>query len=464
MPPKLVTVDGEHVAVRIGERTFVYDAETNESVIPKDVLAGFRLSEMPPELIIKPVESVSGNEIVINDDIRLSAFGNGEASAFVEVMQRRKFWDSDIGLTPYIEAYRRVLVERQGAEESDFEDDGDYIFLHYTIPISEDLDIREAISRVENIIAEIEKRTDQLAHRRPDPLTDLFDRGSFDADLVHASQGAKTDAVSLLVIDLDKFKTVNDSYGHQAGDEVLKKVAAVLKSACEGNGSGYRYGGDEMVALLPRHSLNEALVVAEQIRAGIAGLKFEMSPENISASIGVASYPEVTKAVSDLFSDADEMVYQAKEDGGNAVRGAMASETKQDSARAIRLDTASRVDAVELWMRLSQGSGEHLSIFVTNDSDEDVSVEAVTLRKGKVYLSEPTKRSEKDDWTIRKYSSHTINWRAKTSPTHRLKLMGLAPGTLNEFDIVVWGRVLGRRKTFTHTILATYSDSLITEF
>jgi diguanylate cyclase (GGDEF)-like protein len=464
MPPQLVIVHREAVAVRLGGQRFDYNSESNESSIPKNLLAGFRLSEMPPELIIKPVESVTGDETVINDDIRLSAFVDGAASASVEVMQRRKFWDSDIGLSPYIEAYRRAILERHDAEESGFEDDGDYIFLYYTIPITEDLDIREAINRVESIVDEIESRTNQLARRRPDPLTDLIDRGSFDSDLAHALETTKSDVVSLLIIDLDKFKTVNDNYGHKAGDEVLKKVAAAIKSACDGKGSCYRFGGDEMTALLSRQSLKEALAVAEQIRTCVAELKFEMSPENITVSIGVTSYPEVTKTANDFFTDADAMVYQAKDDGGNAVRGAMASETKQDSARAIRLDTASRVEAVELWMRLLQGSSEHFSIIVTNDSDEDVTVEAITLRKGKVYLSEPTKRPESVDWTIRKHSAQTVNWRAKSPPTHRLKLMNLAPNTIHEFDIVVWGRVLGRRKTFTHTILATFSDSLMTEF
>jgi diguanylate cyclase (GGDEF)-like protein len=329
------------------------------------------------------------------------------------------------------------------------------------------LDIQEAINRVEGIITDIEKRADQLARRRSDPLTSLFDRGSFDADMAHALESSKTDdPLSLLVIDLDKFKTINDTYGHEAGDEVLKKAAGVVRLACEGKGCCYRYGGDEMVVLLPKHYFQQATAVAEQIRAGIAELKFDSSTENITASIGMTSYPEVTKSSDDIFSDADAMMYEAKDDGGNAVRGAMASELNQNSARAIRLDIASRADAVELWIRLTQGSGDYCSVSITNDSDEDVTVEAITLRKGKVYLSEPSKPSDSDDWKIPKRSTKTINWKAKTSPAYRLQLVEpiRAPGVLNEIDIVVWGRVLGRRKTFTHTILATCSNNAITEF
>ncbi|PYT52155.1 MAG: hypothetical protein DMG43_12530, partial [Acidobacteria bacterium] len=345
-------------------------------------------------------------------------------------------------------------------------DDGDYIFLHYEITISEDLDIQKAINRVEGIITAIEKRADQLAHRRLDPLTSIFDRGSFDADMAHALDSPQANPLSLLIIDLDKFKTINDTYGHPAGDEVLAKVANVLRFACDGKGFCYRYGGDEMVVLLPKHNLQQAATVAEQIRVGVAELKFEKSPENITASIGMTSYPEVTNVSDDIFSDADAMVYQAKDDGGNAVRGAMTPEIRVDSARTMRLDIASRVEAVELWMRLTQGSWDHYSAAITNDSDEDVTVEAITLKKGKVYLSEPSKPSDSDDWKIPKRSAKTINWKAKTPLAYRLQW--IAPhssvGEIIEIDIVLWGRVLGRRRTFTHTVLATYSNNALTEF
>lgn len=466
--PELVIVSDEIVAVRPSGQEFPCEPETGESIIPKKVLTGFRLSEVPEELTIKPVESIDGNQIEIKDDIRLSSFSDGAASASVEVMLLRKYWDGDVGLSPYIEAYRQAVLQRDDAEESDFQDDGDYIFLHYNITITEDLEIQEAISRVEGIITVIEKRADQLAHRRLDPLTGVFDRGSLDADLTHAMECPKAGSLSLLVIDLDKFKTINDTYGHEAGDEVLKKAAGVVRLACDGKGSCYRYGGDEMLVLLPKHNFQQASAIAEQIRVGIAELKFERSPENITASIGMTSYPEVTKALDEIFSDADAMVYQAKDDGGNAVRGAMASELNQNSARTIRLDIASRVEAVELWMRLESGNRQNYSVIVTNDSDEDVTVEAITLKKDKVYLSEPSKLLPSDDWKIGKRSGKTIRFEAKTPPVYRLQIKDpqRGPGEIVEIDIVVWGRVLGRLKILNHTILVTvdYANSAMTEF
>ena len=214
--PELVIVNDEVVAVRLSGQEFA--CESGEATIPKKVLTGFRLSEIPEDLTIKPEDSMN---------IGLSSFADGSALAFVEVGEVRKYWDGDIGLTLYMDAFRQVISERDDADESDFQDDGDYIFLHYDITISEDLEIREAIKRVEAIITAIEKRADQLAHRRTDPLTSLLDRGSFDADLAHALENPKAHPLSFLVVDLDKFKTINDTYGHPAGDEVLAKAAGV---------------------------------------------------------------------------------------------------------------------------------------------------------------------------------------------------------------------------------------------
>lgn len=464
-----MVVNDQVKAVRLAGQEFPCEPEAIEAMIPKKALTGFRLSEIPDELTIKPVESIANGQIEITNDIGLSSFAGGSASAFVELMLRRKYWDADVGLSPYIEAFRQAIRERDDTAESDFQGDGDYIILHYEVTISEDLEIQQAIKRVESAITAIEKRAEQLTHRRSDSLTGAFDRGSFDADLSHALQYPKGYPLSLLVIDLDNFKPINDAYGHAAGDEVLKKAANVIRLACEGRGFCYRYGGDEMTVLLPKHNIRQAISFGEQIRSGIAELTFELNPERITASIGATSYPEVTKASDDIFSDADAMAYQAKEDGGNAVRGSMASEMRVDSARTMRLDIASRVEAVELWMRLAQGNQDQYSASITNDSDEDVAVEAITMKKDNVYLSEPTKPSASDDWKIEKRSSKTIAWKAKMPPVAKLKLkMGrrIDSGEIIEVDIVLWGRVLGRRRRFAHTILVTVDagNNSMTEF
>src|ERR1041384_5570316 len=104
--PELVIEHDEVVAVLLSGQKFPCEPETGESIIPKKALNGFRLSEIPKELTIKPAESIVGDRIEIKDDIRLSSFADGSTSASVEVMERRKHWDGDIGLTPYMEAFR----------------------------------------------------------------------------------------------------------------------------------------------------------------------------------------------------------------------------------------------------------------------------------------------------------------------------------------------------------------------
>src|SRR6266853_3402176 len=270
MRPQLVIEKGE-VAVRLAEQKFHYhrDGPKGKGIvnIPKNLLNGFRLSEIPRDTYIHP------NFTSI--DIWLPSFAEGSALVLATAEWNRSSWDGDVRLTHYMEAFRQAILERKDAEEFESHEHGDSIFLHYDITISDDLEIQEAINRVENIVTAIEKRADQLAHRRSDPLTGLFDRGSFDADLTHAQEYSKADSLSLLVIDLDKFKTIKDTYGHEAGDEVLKKAAGVVRLACEGKGSCYRYGGDEVIVLLPNHNFQQATAVAEQIRVSVAELKFE---------------------------------------------------------------------------------------------------------------------------------------------------------------------------------------------
>ena len=249
MPPELVTVDGEVVAVRLAGQEFPYDCDSSESIIPKKALTGFRLSEIPPDLIIKPAESMLDGHIEIENDIGLSCFAGGSASAYVEVMQRRKYWDREVGLSPYMEAFRQAIREWDNAEETNFQDDGDYIFLHYEITIPEDSEIQKAISQVEGIISEIEERAEQLVRRRLDPLLGIYDRGSFDADLAHALRHSKA-GVGLVLGDIDHFKKINDERGHQQGDAVLGAVAKAFAAQSARNGAAtYRYGGEELAAI-----------------------------------------------------------------------------------------------------------------------------------------------------------------------------------------------------------------------
>jgi len=184
--------------------------------------------------------------------------------------------------------------------------------------------------------------------------------------------------------------------------------------------------------------------------------------------MGVTSYPEITKNTDEIFLDADALMYKAKDDGGNEVQSAASSGMNQDSARFMRIDIASRLEGVTLWMRQLEGSDRYFSTIITNDSDEDVNIEGITLKKDRVYLSEPTKPGPKDDWKIPKHSWQTINWVSKTPPVAKLRTKepDYQRGQIMEVDIVVWARVLGRLRTFSHTILTLveYGNLSISEY
>ena len=313
MPPELVTIEREVTAVRLAGREFPYEAETGESIIPKKLLTGFRLSQIPEDLIIKPEDTL---------DIGLSSFADGSASAFVEVMQRRKYWDGEVGLTPFMEAFRQAIRDQSEAEESDFQDDGDYIFLHYEITISEDLEIADAIKSVDGIISAIEERAEQLVSRRLDPLLNVFDRGSLNADLEYALRHSKA-GVGLVLADIDHFKKVNDKHGHQQGDAVLRAVARVLSTRSAQNGAtAYRYGGEELAVILTGTDDGRMMDFAESVRQEVEKLSFENVQLRVTISLGIALTPRDGNSPEQMVKKSDAALYKAKHEGRNLIRSA----------------------------------------------------------------------------------------------------------------------------------------------
>jgi len=129
--------------------------------------------------------------------------------------------------------------------------------------------------------------------------------------------------LSLVIFDLDHFKKLNDGFGHDAGDYVLKEMAQVIR----GNGIREqdvfaRYGGEEFVILLPKTNLKQSFEIAERLRKLIESKEFiyEAKRLPVTASIGVADYRQGVMTGTDLFKRADEAVYKAKEGGRNQVQ------------------------------------------------------------------------------------------------------------------------------------------------
>jgi diguanylate cyclase (GGDEF)-like protein/PAS domain S-box-containing protein len=161
-----------------------------------------------------------------------------------------------------------------------------------------------------------------------DSLTGLINRGRFDIRFDEEWRRAVRDGspISLALIDVDHFKAFNDNYGHQAGDECLKRIASVLGKPLKRPADFIaRYGGEEFVAVLPATDQEGAQIVCEQIRAEVTGLNIEHSHSTtaatVSASIGISSVrPTRLLAPAELIAAADRALYKAKETGRNRVQ------------------------------------------------------------------------------------------------------------------------------------------------
>ena len=166
--------------------------------------------------------------------------------------------------------------------------------------------------------AEVDRRA------RTDALTGLWNRMHFGEQLTRtlAEADRYDHPVSLVLMDIDHFKKVNDTWGHEAGDAVLKQVARVLQDGVRVVDICVRYGGEEIAMLLAQTDSAHAVEVAERLRTRIEGTPVKHGPAEIrvTASFGVATYPETVKVRAQLFPAADKALYIAKHDGRNCVR------------------------------------------------------------------------------------------------------------------------------------------------
>ncbi len=161
-----------------------------------------------------------------------------------------------------------------------------------------------------------------------DHLTGLFNRRYLMEALEKEVQRSvrKGGNLSLIMLDIDHFKSVNDTYGHLQGDVVLQKVALHLQKELRSYDIAARYGGEEFVAVLPDASLTEATFVAERVRMAVQSAKFsgDLSKLSITASLGVASFPNKDCTTDGFIKMADDALYRAKDLGRNRTECAAA--------------------------------------------------------------------------------------------------------------------------------------------
>lgn len=168
-----------------------------------------------------------------------------------------------------------------------------------------------------------EKETELMRLATIDPLTELLNRRAFneqgERELARARRYGKP--LSVIMLDIDWFKQINDTMGHAAGDHVLKELARIMQQTLRETDICARIGGEEFAGILTETPLGGAMETAERIREAIANEQFtyEGGPIRITASIGVAEFRTGDKSIEDTIKRADDYLYHAKQSGRNRV-------------------------------------------------------------------------------------------------------------------------------------------------
>ena len=202
--------------------------------------------------------------------------------------------------------------------------------VHHALRLKHEMDRRK--SREKELLETkglLEEANDTLRRLATlDPITGIPNRRSFETSLEMEWRRAFRDLkpLSLILIDIDFFKAFNDTYGHQAGDDCLRRIAACLKATVNRSSDVVaRYGGEEMAVLLPNTDADGAATVAERLRLAVAGLAIEHRTSSVSStvtvSLGVATeIPARDRAPHDVVAEADAALYEAKREGRDRVR------------------------------------------------------------------------------------------------------------------------------------------------
>ncbi|MBX2859395.1 MAG: GGDEF domain-containing protein [Cellvibrionaceae bacterium] len=200
--------------------------------------------------------------------------------------------------------------------------------------------LKALVDRVHSVESESKATKELLEVERyratHDPLTDLPNREAYNERMLHELQRFQRyrHPIALAVCDVDYFKRINDTYGHQAGDKVLKLLARILSTRLRQVDMVARYGGEEFVIIMPETSAEAALPVLDKIRAtvGKSAFRFKDEPVNITLSFGLSNFVS-EDTVESVFNRADQALYKAKQTGRN--RCVLAASSAIDSGNSV---------------------------------------------------------------------------------------------------------------------------------
>lgn len=200
----------------------------------------------------------------------------------------------------------------------------------------------ESLQQSNNEIAELKIRmADIRSEALTDPLTGLANRRAFSEELTDSITEAKEHKtpLCLLMLDIDHFKSFNDTYGHQLGDEVIRLVAGCMSTSTKEDDTAARYGGEEFAIVLPKINLLEAEEIAEKIRVVVAGQRIVRKASrqtlgSVTLSIGVAQYRH-GETEEDIIARSDAALYEAKHAGRNCVQLEASTDEGDAAARNV---------------------------------------------------------------------------------------------------------------------------------